>query len=72
MNLVQYLLDFLGSYTPQVGIVYLWDEVSQTYVEYEQTLSGLAGVDWPWIGGLSLILVCVFCLFKAVGGLFKK
>lgn len=33
--------------------------------------SGLAGVDWPWVAGVLLFAVVLYCLLRMIGGLLK-
>lgn len=33
--------------------------------------SGLAGVDWPWVAGVLLFSVVLFCFLKMLGGVLK-
>lgn len=34
--------------------------------------NGLAGVDWPWLGGLLLFALTLYCVLRILGGAFKK
>lgn len=34
-------------------------------------VSGLAGVDWPWLCGVALFAVVLYCFLRMVGGLLK-
>ena len=35
-------------------------------------VSGMAGVDWPYIAGAVLFAIVLFCFFKLVGVVLKK
>lgn len=40
-------------------------------VEVVRYLSGVAGVDWEYIGGVLLFAVCLYCMFRILGGVMK-
>ena len=54
-----------GTYTP-VSVTETVDGV-----ETVRFLNGFAGVDWEYIGGVFLFTVCVYCLFRLLGGVMK-
>ena len=62
-----------GSYEPvmtQQAVSTTVDGVIQT--EYiEVVASGLAGVDWPWVAGVFLFGVTLYCALRIVGALIK-
>lgn len=58
----EFLISLLGTYQP---VTYTVDGVS--YVA-----QGLAGVDWLYVFTGFAFLLCVFCLFKALGALVCK
>lgn len=33
---------------------------------------GMAGMDWPWISGVFLFGITLYCVFRIIGGAFKK
>ena len=57
------ILSLFGTYTP----------VTFTDVDCVDVIpAGLAGVDWVWIGGLFLFSITLYCVFRILGGWFKK
>lgn len=34
--------------------------------------AGMAGVDWPWISGVVFFGITLYCVFRIIGGAFKK
>lgn len=59
-----------GTYTPRTQTVtqYLPDGSSVTSEEY---VPGVAGMDWPWIAGVCLFALVLFCFCKMLGGVLK-
>lgn len=52
------MVDIFGTYTP---VVYtLSDGTSCT------------GADWSYIAGVAVFCICLYSLFRVVGGLFKR
>lgn len=51
------LIDLIGDYTPVV-----FDDIA---------LQGAAGVDYPFIGSVLLVIVTVFCIWRLIGGWFR-
>lgn len=60
-----------GEYTPLTYQVdtYLDDVLVATGTE---VVPGLAGLDWPWLGGVFLFSIMLFCFFKLLGGVWCK
>lgn len=59
-----------GDYTPRTYSVttYLSDGSTVTTTEY---VPGLAGMDWPWIAGVALFALVLYCFFKLLGGVLR-
>ena len=55
------LVELFGEYQPR----------TQTEGEVTSAVPGLAGVDWPWIAAVVLFSICVFCVFRLIGGIFR-
>lgn len=55
-----------GVYTPVVV-----SEVAADGSVVTKTLSGLAGVDWPYVGGVLLFAICLYSVFRLIGVIFK-
>lgn len=55
------LVELFGEYQPR----------TQTDGDVTSAVPGLAGVDWPWIASAVLFSICVFCVFRLIGGIFK-
>lgn len=34
--------------------------------------NGVAGVDWVWLSGVLLFALTLYCVFRVLGGVFKK
>lgn len=68
MSLPEFLASVLGEYTPVSYEVY--DVASDTVSRVIP--SGVAGVDWLYVGSLLLLIVVVFCVLKCLGGLICK
>lgn len=60
-----------GEYKPRTQTVtdYLSDG---TAVTSQQVVPGLAGLDWPWIAGVSLFALVLFSFLKLVGVFLKN
>lgn len=57
------MIDLFGTYTPI------------TYTDADSVdviASGSAGIDWVWIAGFTLFAITLFCVFRMIGGTFKK
>ncbi len=61
--------EVFGTYTPRTysTITYIDGEL----VYGSELVPGLAGLDWPWLVGVGLFSLMLFCLFKLLGGLWK-
>lgn len=68
MSLPDFLSSVLGEYTPVSYEVY--DIASDTVSRVIP--SGVAGVDWLYVGSLLLLVVVIFCVLKCLGGLICK
>ena len=55
-----------GVYTPVTV-----QQVAADGTTYEQALTGMAGVDWPYVGGVLLFAIIVYCLFRILGVILK-
>lgn len=68
MGIRDFLISILGEYSPVTYDVY--DVASDTVTSV--VASGLAGVDWLYVGTLALLVVVIFCVLKCLGGLICK
>ena len=68
MSIRDFLVSVLGSYEPVAYEVY--DAAADTVSRVIP--SGLAGVDWLYVGTLVLLIVVIFCVLKCLGGLICK
>lgn len=59
-----------GKYTPRTQTVteYLDDGSEVTYQEY---VPGLAGLDWTWLSSVTIFIVFLYCVLRAIGGCLK-
>ena len=59
-----------GTYTPRTQTVtqYLPDGSAVTSEEY---VPGVAGMDWPWLAGVCLFALVLFCFCKMLGGVLR-
>lgn len=67
----QVITGVFGEYTPRTQTVtqYLSDGTAETHTEI---VPGVAGMDWPWIAGVSLFCLVLFSFLKMVGVLLKN
>lgn len=61
--------DIFGDYTPRTY-------TTSTYINGEvvtgtEIVPGLAGLDWPWLCGVAMFGIMLFCFFKLLGGIWK-
>lgn len=68
MSIRDFLISILGDYTPVSYQVY--DVASDTVASVIP--SGVAGVDWLYVGTLALLVVVIYCVLKCLGGLICK
>lgn len=68
---VSALSSLFGTYTPRTQTVVTTYEDGTT-VEAQEPVPGLAGLDWPWLAGVTLFCLVMYCLFRLVGVLLKK
>lgn len=63
------LTSILGEYSPATyqTVTYM----DGATVVTTEVVSGLAGLDWPWIASAGIFALMLFCLFKLLGGLWK-
>lgn len=59
----QLILDLFGTYEP---VSYL-DADSVSVIP-----SGVSGLDWPWIAGVGLFALTLYCVFRILGGFYKR
>lgn len=65
---VDIITDLFGSYTPVT-----YDVLdSSGNVLYSPVASGFAGVDWPWLAGVLLFGLSLYCVFRIIGGIITK
>lgn len=57
------IVDLFGSYEP---VVY------QDADGIDIVASGMAGVDWSFLSGVILFGLTLYCVFRIIGGFFKK
>jgi len=62
------ITSIFGEYTPVTYEMY--DSVNDTY--YDVVASGFAGVDWPFIAGVMLFGIAMYCAFRIIGGIIKN
>ena len=68
MNITQLMTDLFGVYTPVMQDVY--NEAGE-YVG-QVVASGMAGVDWVYVGSVVLFGACLLSVFKLLGVLLKN
>lgn len=57
------IVDLFGSYEPVV-----YQDANGTDI----VASGMAGVDWSFLSGVILFGLTLYCVFRIIGGVFKK
>ena len=62
-SIASFMQSLFGVYSP-VG----YEDATGTFI----VASGFAGVDWPYILGVCLFCLIVYCLFRLLGGLIWK
>lgn len=68
MGIRDFLILILGEYSPVSYEVY--NVASDTVAHVIP--SGLAGVDWLYVGTLALLVIVIYCVLKCLGGLICK
>lgn len=70
------IASIFGTYTP---VTYLhewaqWDEVSGEYIVLRDNIipDGLAGVDWPFILGVLIFIVTLYCVLRIIGAVISR
>lgn len=63
------MADIFGTYTPLTYEVTTYAG-GTTYTTTE-IVPGLAGMDWPYLCGVSLFAIMLFCLYKLIGGVLS-
>lgn len=33
--------------------------------------AGTAGIDWPWVASVALLVVCLYSVFRLIGGVLR-
>lgn len=69
-TMAQVVRDLFGTYTPKIQTVTTYMDGEPIAVE-EQYVPGVAGMDWEWIGGFTVFLLMLYCLFRLLGGSVK-
>lgn len=64
------LVSIFGEYTPRTQTVIVLNADGST-AQYDQYVTGIAGLDWVWISGVSLFGMFLFCLMRLLGGAVK-
>lgn len=59
------IVSIFGTYTPVTTDVY--DAAGS--VVGETVVAGMAGVDWPYLAGVLLFALVLFCFFRLLGGI---
>jgi len=64
-----------GSYTPPSYTEYHWFFNPVDGSGYSDVVNvipaGSAGIDWPWIAGVALFALTLYCVFRLIGGILK-
>lgn len=61
----------IGTYTPVTYEV--TTELSDgTLSSYDAVASGMAGVDWPWVISAAIYALFIYCIFRLIGGIFRR
>ena len=74
--MLQNILDILGrGYTP---ITYEYTESvydasldAMSQITNDIIPSGMAGVDWEFLAAAAIFCVCLYCIFRLLGAIFK-
>lgn len=64
------IVAIFGEYTPRTQTVIV-QQTDGTTIEYEEYVTGLAGLDWVWIASVGLFALFLFCLMRLLGGAVK-
>lgn len=70
------LASIFGTYTP-VTYQYewsQWDTVTEQYLTMRATkvADGMAGVDWPYVLGVLIFIVSLYCVLRIIGAVINR
>lgn len=70
------IASIFGTYTP-VTYQYewsQWDTVTEQYLTMRATkvADGMAGVDWPYVLGVLIFIVSLYCVLRIIGAVINR
>lgn len=70
------IASIFGTYTP---VTYVhewaqWDTVTEQYIVMREDVvaSGFAGVDWPFVLGVAIFIVTLYCVLRIIGAVISR
>lgn len=60
------ILSLFGDYVPVIN-----STVAADGTVIEEVVSGMAGVDWPWVMGVLLFAIVLYSFFRLVGVILR-
>lgn len=60
------ILSLFGDYVPVIN-----STVAADGTVIEEVVSGMAGVDWPWLMGVLLFAIVLYSFFRLVGVILR-
>lgn len=70
------IASIFGTYTP---VTYVhewaqWDVATEQYIVMQEDVipSGLSGVDWPFILGVLIFIVSLYCVLRIIGAVINR
>ena len=60
------ILSLFGDYAPVTNVTVTADGAA-----IEEVVSGMAGVDWPWLTGVLLFAIVLYSFFRLVGVILR-
>lgn len=73
-NFKLFLLSMFGSYEPVSYTVSNTMQIGEeVYTDtYDVIASGLAGVDWPWVMGALVFIICLYSFFRILAMVLRR
>lgn len=70
------LISIFGSYSPVTYVHEFaqWDVATEQYIVMQEDVipSGLAGCDWPFILGVLIFAISLYCVLRIIGAVISR
>lgn len=70
------IASIFGTYTPVTYVHEFaqWDTVTEQYIVLREDVipSGLSGVDWPFVLGVLIFIVSLYCVLRIIGAVINR